>query len=273
MVRKRLTLTLTAALSFLLVVSMMALYLRNLGSPPQLEEALRRECEDVLQQMTQTESCENKMRLYSRNLDKCRAVYDTAPKEDYNFRSQDDGTFFDRIFTNALCYARRGDIQAAEKVLLEVKASDTDIVSLGATGCEPRPFIEAFLSSLRFPVDSCAREGEIKSFFLRALQQSNFQDLIRYTKIGKPISIDFSGDLHFDCPSPFHVVQTQVTQLSQNRQWRVANEEDEEFSRKVFFQSPGEDRLVLFIRKENGCEYLNDISALMNSESAQKADP
>lgn len=248
---------------FALVVILLNLYMPKSTENPTVQEALRRECEAVLGQMTNTEDCGQKMELYSEHLKKCAQVYDSSAKEDYNFRREDDGTFFDRLFTNSLCYIRKGDKASAQKILSEAKYDESNMVSLGPISCEAGSFIKAFESSLDFPADKCMKKDEIKQFFLTALNESNFQDLVAITHLGEPISMDTAGEPHGDCPAPISEVQSLITDLSKNRVWKVADEQDEETSRKLQFESPEHDKLIVITRKDNDCEYLVAVSALM----------
>lgn len=265
--KTKIIIAVVAALSFALIVIVLALYLQDNSDNPTLQEARRRECEAVMTQMTQTEACAEKMALYSKNLRKCAAIYDSSVKEDYNFRKDDDGTFFDRLFTNAICYARIGDKASAQKILTEAKYDESNMVSLGPISCDPGSFIKAFSSSLEFPKDKCVKGEELKLFFLKALNDSNFQDLIQMTRLGEPISMDTAGEPHGDCPAPLSEVQSLFTDISKDRVWKVSDDQDEEISRKIQFQTADDDRLMLIVRKENDCQYLSAVSALMTSRS------
>ena len=266
MLKTRTILVLIGVCFFFLVLALMALYFNDKPLNSTQQEALRRECEDVMFKMTQSEDCDQKMSLYSDHLKKCRQVYDSVEKETYNFRLDQDGTFLDRILTNSLCYARKNDLAKAKDVLKKVEVSKEDIITIGAIGCEPKSFFDAFSSSLDFPSNSCLQSGVIKEAFLKALNSAQFQDLIQLTRQGEPLSLDTAGEAHFECPSPLADIQSRLLILSRGKKWQMTGQEDEGQVRKVYYRTPQNDQILLLIQVQNSCEYLTDISALVTTQ-------
>lgn len=266
MLKTRTILVLIGVCFFFLVLALLALYYRDSSLNPTQQEALRRECEEVMFKMTQSEDCDQKMSLYSDHVKKCRQVYDSVEKEPYNFRLDEDGTFFDRIFTNSLCYARNNNIAKAKDVLKKVEYTSEDMITLGAIGCEPKGFIAAFSSSLNFPANSCLNSGVIKDAFLKALNESQFQDLIQYTRQGYPLSLDTAGETHFECPSPITDIQKRLMNLARGKKWTQTGQEDEGVVRKVYYRTAQNDQILILIGVQDSCEYLTDISALVSTQ-------
>lgn len=265
MPKTRTILVLIGACFFFLVVALLALYFNDSPLSATQQEALRRECEEVMLKMTQSEDCDQKMSLYEDNVKKCRHVYDSVEKEPYNFRLDEDGVFFDRIMTNSLCYARNNNIAKAKEVFKKLEVTSEDMITLGAIGCEPKGFFAAFSSSLDFPADTCLKSGSVRDYFLKALNQSEFQELIQYTRMGHPLSIDTAGEAHFECPTPLADIQLRLAQIAQGKKWTLSGQEDEGPLRKIYYRTNQNDQILLLVQVEENCEYLTDISALASS--------
>lgn len=268
MLKTRTIIVLIVACVLLVAIAFKALYFSKRPFSLGRQENLRRECEEILLKMTQVENCDQKLSLYEDNLKKCRDVYDTADKEDYNFRKDADGTFFDRILTNSLCYARSGDLEKAKKVLNRAEFEPEDMITMGAISCDPKSFFSAFISSLNSSFKTCLPSGHVKAEFLKALNESNFQKLKDLTKQGHPVSLDKAGEAHFECPIPLEDIQAQLSQISVGKKWTLTGQEDEVLIRKAYFSNEAHDKIMILIQVENDCEFLTDISALAGSSQS-----
>lgn len=224
------------------------------GSPLHLE------CTPVLERMTKSDDCEEKIKIYNEYVKKCGEVYDSASKESYNYRLNDDGIFNDRILTNAICLANKGQVEKAKSLINSIPKDADIMVEHGGMACAMDSFKEGFISSLDFPKDSCVKASAGKDLFLKALNSGQFAEIKNLTRLGKPLFIEMNSDNEFSCPVSFEVVQKILAENRAPNTWTMVKEQKENaVLHKFYFISSTGSNVAAIFSIEKACEVLTAI--------------
>lgn len=224
------------------------------GSP------LHRECTPILEQMTKTDDCEVKIKIYNENLQKCGEIYDSASKESYNYRLNEDGNFSDRILTNSICLAIKGNLDKAKELISSIPSDSEMMVEHGGMACAIESFKEGFASSLEFPKNSCVKASMGKDIFLKALNSAEFSEIKNLTRIGRPIFLEINSDNEFSCPVSLETVTKILAENSAKDAWTLVKEQKENaVLHKFYFISKTGGSVTVIFSIEKGCEMLSAI--------------
>ncbi|MBX2989308.1 MAG: hypothetical protein KF802_15575 [Bdellovibrionaceae bacterium] len=236
------------------------------------QEASR--CQGVLQRISETTDCAQKLDLYRSNLAACQSAVDNSTFEDYNPRAGLDSEFTDRIFAISKCHEVAGRIDEAKKVFAGIQFPEDYFYITGGSGCPIDKFLPGYLAALDFPTGSCLKAEETKALLLKIVNDaSQVPQWTRLVQRGQFVHFGTNDDVHLPCSGDRAELESAWKTLASTPGWVVAHERAPELDSprpSLAYELISTDRRVAHagFRLSYGCWTLSSLSIPLPTNSA-----